>query len=221
MSGTTIEARVRPGTAIAAELAALRAELDASLKIRVQEALGGRTVHVRGTTADGTRSVVGSRTARRGTTHTRSTNGRRASDLRAVSANSSDALRRELAAHDEKVIQDRTRELVFERMIQRLPSDTVVRNTTVAASGNRVAHIDVAGGGEVKLVVDEQGRADLLMDRCELAQLDSPDGVVAGCDAEAELGRRFHMAWRDSGLEVEADELAEGDGGQQAMAAGS
>ena len=126
-----------------------------------------------------------------------------------------------LAAHDEKVIHDRARELVFERMIQRLPEGTVVRNTTVAASGNRLAHIEVAGGGEVTLVVDEQGRAGLMMDRCELAQLEGPDGVVAGCDAEAELGRRFHTTWRDNGLEVDADEIVEGDEDQRATGAGS
>ena len=94
-------------------------------------------------------------------------------------------------------------------------------NTGIAEGGNRVARIEVEGGGEVTLSVDDRGCADLLMDRCELAQLDSPSGVVAGCDAETELGRRFHDAWRESGLEVNADDVGDDELRERAMGAGS
>jgi hypothetical protein len=130
-------------------------------------------------------------------------------------------MRRELAAQDERMVTERTRELVFEHMLERLPRGAAVRNAGVAAGGNRFARIDVEGSGEVTLVHDGNGRADLRMDRCELEQLETPDGVVAGCDAEAVLGRRFHDAWREAGLEVEADDIDDDIAGARDMAAGS
>lgn len=203
MSGTTIEARVRAGTAIAAELAALRSQLEGTIELRVQQALGARTA------TGGSRVVTGSRSVRVG----------HAAAPRAVAADRV-ATREQIRAHDERVLADRARELVFARMLERLPEGTVVQRTAVAAGGTRQAVIAVAGGGEVTLAVDDRGRADLLMDRCELAELDGPAGTVAGCDAEAELGRRFHESWRESGLEVEADEPS-GGGEERALGAGA
>ncbi len=196
MSGTTIEAQVRPGSLIAAELAALRHQLQGTLELRVQQALGARGIQT-------ARTVAG-----------RIAGGRR------VAATDRVATIEQLRSQDERVIAERTRELVFARMLERLPAGTVVRRTAVAPGGTRQAVIGVAGGGEVTLAVDDQGRADLLMDRCELPELDSPGGAVAGCDAETELGRRFHECWRDSGLEVDADDPLL-DGGHAAFGAGA
>ena len=143
MSGTTIEAQVRPGSLIAAELAALRNQLQGTLEVRVQQALGARSVQ--------TARTVAGRIA--GGQHVATTN--RVATIE------------QLRSQDERVIAERTRELVFARMLERLPAGTVIRRTAVAARGTRKAIIGVAGGGEVTLAVDDRGRADLLMDRCQ------------------------------------------------------
>lgn len=215
MSGTTIQARVQPGAAIAKELAALRNQLNRSLEFRVQEALGTRSAQPSRAADRGSRAVSRSRFVQSagGQSTGRATS-------RVVAADRRTALEK-VRAQDERMIAERARELVFDRMLQRLPKGTVVRSTAVASGGARLATINVAGGGEVTLAVDEKGRADLLMDRCELSELDGPDGTVAGCDAEVELGRRFHECWRDGGLAVDADDLFDDAGDHQAAEAQS
>jgi hypothetical protein len=214
MSGTTIEARVRPGTAIAAELAALRSQLEYSLELRVQEALGARCTQRPDSAARSSRHVSGSRSAR--IAARRST---RDATRRAVVSDRRTATE-QIRAQDERIIAERARELVFTRMLERLPEGTVVRGMDRHA-GTRRATIGLAGGGEVTLALDDRGRADLLMERCELAELDSPAGAVAGCEAEAELGRRFHECWRQAGVEVEADDEVDHGDGHLSMEAGS
>ena len=85
MSGTTIEAQVRPGSLIAAELAALRTQLQGTLEVRVQQALGARSVQT-------ARTVAG-----------RIAGGRRVATTDRV------ATIEQLRSQDERVIAERTR----------------------------------------------------------------------------------------------------------------
>lgn len=211
MSGTRIEARVRPGARVAAALAARREEILARHEVRVQELVGSRPTEA-GREAEGRRHALGSRNvpghARAADTAPRVA---RTGLLPVAQARTREAAVAAVREQEQRELAHARHQLVFADLLAHLPPEVESTAALRMAEGSLAATVQLAGAGAVEVELGEDGVVALHMEECGVTELESQHGLVAGCDAEEELGARFHASWAAAGLDVVREGTASTD----------
>jgi hypothetical protein len=203
MSGTRITLEVRLGAAYAAAIAAIRERIIESRPLVVEQGHGAMTISLargpdrrpviqRVTGAVAQTADLAHRTGKK--------------PARSQTPGRS---RPELAAprEEERVLLARARqEFAFAEMLSHLPPGLSTRGTVQRRDdGSLAARIGVAGAGEVGVALSADGTAALDMAEANIAEFSTPDGAVAGCDAERALAAALAEEWRSAGMDVSVD----------------